>query len=250
MVKLIVDYNSDGKKLDTFITSKYPKLNINVLYKALRKKDIKVNGKRISNNIVINCNDIVEVYIVDNLLNGISKDIDIGVIFEDENILIVNKPRGIEIVSDNNSLTSILKNNFHYSYLEPCHRIDINTIGLVVFAKNEKSLNAIISYFKNNEIEKHYIACCYGISKVKSRTVYPYLFKDSKKSIVYISDEPKKGFIKTKTSYKVIAENKKDKLSLLDVNLHTGKTHQIRVTLAHYSLPILGDRKVWLLWNK
>ena len=132
MKTLKVDYNGDGKKISTYLTSMFPNLNVNAVYKALRKKDIKVNGKRTSSNDVLNYNDILDVYITDNILNGINENIDIPIIYEDENIVVFNKPVGIE-VTGTNSLTSIMKDK--YAFLEPCHRIDRNTIGLVLFAK-------------------------------------------------------------------------------------------------------------------
>ncbi len=240
MKKLTIDYNDDGKKLSTYLTNKFPDLNINAIYKALRKKDIKLNGKRITNNEILHYNDILEVYINDEILSGLYKNNNnIPIIYEDENIVLFNKPANLEVIGQN-SLTSIMKEK--YTYLEPCHRIDRNTIGLVLFAKNEDSLNILLDKFKKYEIEKHYIACCYGIAK-QTCDLTAYLFKDSKKSIVYISDEPKKYYSQIKTSYKLIDYNKQKKLSLLDVTLHTGKTHQIRAHLSHVSLPIIGDGK-------
>ena len=240
MKTLIIDYKDEGKKISTYLTSIYPNLNVNHVYKALRKKDIKLNGKRISSNEVLHYNDELQVYITDSILNGIKLNIEIPTIYEDDNIAIFNKPVDLEVTGDN-SLSSILKQK--YSYIEPCHRIDRNTIGLVLFAKNPESLEILLDKFKNFEIEKHYVACCYGIPKITSKTLNAYLFKDSKKSLVYISDEPKKGYSKITTSYKLLKSNPDKKLSLLDVTLHTGKTHQIRAHLAHSSLPILGDGK-------
>ncbi len=239
MKKLIVSYEDDEKNLITYLTSKFPNLNVNALYKALRKKDIKINGKRINANVKLSYGDTLEVYITDDILLGIQKDIDIPVVFEDENIVVFNKPINLE-VEGNNSLTSLMKNS--YDYLMPCHRIDRNTIGLVLFAKNETSLNIINNLFKNYKIEKHYIACVYGISKPNA-VLTDYLFKDSKKSLVYISSEPKKGYTKIQTSYSTISQNKDKKLSLLNVTLHTGKTHQIRAHLSYAGLPLLGDGK-------
>ena len=90
----------------------------------------------------------------------------------------------------------------------------------------------------------------YGIPKTKKDTLIAYLFKDSKKSIVYISNQPKKGYQKIITSYSILSEDHKNNTSILDVNLHTGRTHQIRAHLAHIGYPIIGDRKIWYKRNK
>lgn len=240
MVSLHVDLNDDGKKITTFVTSKFPKLNINNLYKALRKRDVRINGKRVNDNICVHYGDIIDIYISDDMLEARHKKIDIQKVYEDNNILVVNKPKDLEVLGKN-SLTDVLEKE--YNFIKPCHRIDRNTIGLVIFAKSNSVLNDIIDLFKNFDIEKHYVACCYGISSQKSKTLNAYLFKDSKEKIVYISAVPKKGYMKIQTSYKVIDENKSKKVSLLDVELHTGKTHQIRAHLAFSSLPIIGDGK-------
>lgn len=239
MKTLNVEYNDDGKKLSTYLTSQFPHLNINALYKALRKKDIKLNGKRISENINVNYGDSIDIFITDDILYGVVQNNDIPIVYEDNNIVIFNKPKNME-TEGSNSLKELMSKN--YNFLEPCHRIDRNTIGLVVFAKNQESLNIMLEKFKNSEIEKHYIACCYGIPK-NNASLTAYLFKDSKKSLVYISKTPKKGYSKIQTSYKLLKANKEQKLSLLDVTLHTGKTHQIRAHLAFEGLPILGDGK-------
>lgn len=239
MQKLSVELSDDNKFLITYLSSKYPKVNVNTFYKTLRKKDIKINGKRVNKNINIHYGDEIQVYLTDDILNGVDLNLKISKVYEDDNIVVIDKPKDIEVEGEN-SVTSILRND--YDYIEPCHRIDRNTTGLVIFAKNEESLHEIIKMFENFEIEKHYIACCYGIPKLNA-TLYAYLFKESKKSIVYISKEPKKGYSKIQTSYSLIMQNKEKNLSLLDVTLHTGKTHQIRAHLAFAGLPILGDGK-------
>ena len=234
---LVVDEKYNNKKLDKFIFDKFPSLSSGLFYKTLRKKDFRVNDNRISENIILHTGDEIKVFISDELLKN---NILLPTIYEDDNILVIDKPTNIEVVGEN-SVTSILEKK--YSYIKPCHRLDRNTTGLVLFAKNEESLNILLDKFKNHEIEKHYKATVYGIPKVKKAKLEAFLFKDSKKSLVYISNEPKKGYQKIITSYEVIKEDKKQNISVLDIKLETGRTHQIRAHLAYIGFPIIGDGK-------
>ncbi len=241
MEKLIVSKKYNNKKINKFLKDSIPNLSDSLLYKTLRKKDIKVNGKRISENITVFENDEILVYISDELLK--EKEVALDIIYEDDNILLINKPVNIE-VTGLNSLTDIVhKKYFNSPFLPmPCHRLDRNTAGLILFAKNELSLNILLDKFKKHEIEKHYLALVYGIPKFKTKKLEAYLFKDSKKSKVYISDEFKKGYSKIITYYTLVKKNP-DNTSCLDVEIKTGKTHQIRAHLAHIGLPIIGDGK-------
>ena len=240
MKKLIVNKKYNNKKLSNFLMENINNLSNSLFYSTLRKKDIKINNKRVNKNVTVFENDEILVYIDDKILE---KESNLDIIYEDENILVINKKANIE-VTGNNSLTEVIHKKYsNCGFLPmPCHRLDRNTKGLILFAKNQESLNILLDKFKKHEIEKHYLALVYGYPRKNNEKLISYLFKDSSKSLVYISDTPKKGYSKIITTYSVV-EKYSNNTSLLNVNIETGKTHQIRAHLAHIGLPIIGDGK-------
>ena len=245
MKKLVVNKKDNNKKIVDVILNNFTGLSSSLIFKTIRKKDIKVNSIRIKENIKVYSNDAIEIFLDDKYFLNSNQNLDI--VYEDENIVVVNKPKNIEVLSNNgNNLTTQIQNmynNLENTFPYPCHRLERNTTGLVVFAKNHQSLDILNLKFKNSEIEKTYKCTVIGILKKKENTLKDYLFKDNKKSMVYISSIKKTGYREIITSYKVINEDKKNNLSILEVQLHTGRTHQIRAHLAHIGHPILGDGK-------
>lgn len=245
MKKLIVDQKYNEKKLNKFLLDNIPNFSYSLFCNMLRKKDIKINGRRVNKDVPVFYGDEVLVYISDELLHSkINCNlVNLDIVYEDNNIVVINKPINVE-VTGNNSLTALVHEkykNFKFKPM-PCHRLDRNTMGLILYAKNEETLNILLNKFKNHEIEKHYFALVYGTPSFSFKRLESYLFKDRKKSIVYISDTPKKGYTKIITSVAVL-EKRNNNTSLLDVQIETGKTHQIRAHLAHIGHPIIGDGK-------
>lgn len=252
MKTININEKNNGKKLNNILQREFPALSLNTIYKALRKKDIRVNDVRINENITLHTGDVVKVFIADEFLfanksnittfaNFSYSSVNIPVIYEDGNILIVDKPAEIEVTGDN-SLTTILSAKYGFA-VYPCHRLDRNTTGLTLFAKNKQSEQILFDKFKNHEIEKHYFCRVYGIPTKKHAILNDYLFKDTKKAMVYICSSHKKGYQNISTEYFVLSSNKSENTSILEVILHTGRTHQIRAHLAYIGYPIIGDGK-------
>ena len=218
----MVDEKFHHKKVQSLLQFYFEGLSCSLFYKTLRKKDIKVNGKRISENIEVLKDDVVEIYVEDQFL---LKTFALDIVDEDENILIVNKPIHLEVISNTeNDLTKEVQKKYpslEDSFPYPCHRLDRNTSGLVLYAKNQMALDILNEKIEKHEILKFYQCTVVGILDKKQATLKDYLFKDCKKSIVHIRSTPKPGYKEIITSYKVINEDLKNNLSTLEVQLHT-----------------------------
>lgn len=204
------------------------------IQKIIKTKSVKINGVRVGSDMNVNVGDVVYVYLADR-----EKD-SVEVVYRDENILVVNKTSGIEVQGEG-SLTERINNILTDATAVPVHRLDRNTMGLVVFALNKTAENELLASFKERDIDKLYNCIVVGAPKQQSANLKAYLFKDARKSMVYVSDTPKQGYLPIETHYTLL--KKLGDLSLLEVKLVTGRTHQIRAHLAHINLPILGDGK-------
>lgn len=257
MQKFKIHSKLDGKRIDKAVIAMFPTLPSGALYKALRKKDIKVNGNRVKEDYIVKIGDEVQVYIVDSILLGenissIAK-YHFDVIYEDQNIMIVNKHQGISVHADSTddkytlideiqSYIDIEHNGTHRKAML-CHRLDRNTGGLIIIALNQESHDIMLDLIKMRKITKLYKCIVHGKMQKDSEKLKAYLKKDMNNSKVFISDKPGRDFQSIETSYKVISYNKASNTSLIEVNLITGRTHQIRAHLAHIGNPIIGDGK-------
>ena len=258
MQTIKVNKKEAGQRIDKYIRKYLNNAPLSYIYKLFRKKDIKVNGKRIDINYVIQENDEIIIYINDQTLNdfNVKKTISntsnvLDIIYEDENILIINKDAGILVHEgeDNNKSNTLnndvlyyLKSKGEYSendlFTPSCvHRLDRNTSGLIVAAKTLESSKQLLELFKDKEVlKKEYITLVVGNCKDKM-TIDKPLLKDEKSKFVKVD---KKGLTAI-TKYEKLISN--DDYSLLKVNILTGRTHQIRVHMASISHPILNDDK-------
>lgn len=208
-------------------------ISFGVFNKLLRKKDIKVNGKRTADNIAVNVGDLIEIYYV------IQKPT-IEVVYQDDNVVIVNKPANIEVVDGaGDTLQSVLCEQLSMQ-VYAVHRLDRNTRGLVVFAKTLSAKEELEKAFKEHYIKKFYLTEVTGTPK-KEACLKAYIFKDEKKSQCYVEYEKSNSNKEIITNYKLLKSN--GGVSLLEVEIPTGRTHQIRAHLAAVGLPVLGDNK-------
>lgn len=224
----------ENLKLTKLVLKEYPELSFGQVSNALKNKDIRLDNVRTNKDVLVNVGTKVSVYIdFDKLESKIKR------IYEDENVLIVFKPRGIEVVGNASDLEHVLLREGVKAIA--CHRIDVNTEGLVVLAKNKRAEEELLKAFKNHAVQKEYTAWVCGHMGREQDTLKAYLIKNAAASRVQVFSEEKKNSKEIITKYKVLEDLKTS--SLLSVEILTGRTHQIRAHLAFIGHAVIGDDK-------
>lgn len=263
-IEIVIGENDCGQRLDRFLIKAFPALKSGIINKAVRNKDVKINGKRTETAYRLEKGDVLYLFFPDSLVEPKNLDQDdfmkaadtLNIVYEDGNIILADKEQGLVVHSDNEGTADTLINRIKkYLYqkgeYEPqrenafapalCNRIDRNTCGIVIAAKNAEALRILNEKIKNRELSKKYICIAIGELPKKEDTLTAYLQKDSEANQVKISNVKNPQNLTVKTKYRVL--DSCGGLSLVEIDLLTGRTHQIRAHLAYIGHPLLGDGK-------
>ncbi len=257
MKKFVAGPNDAGQRLDKYLSKLLVGASMSMIYKWLRKKRVKVNGKKQENSYQLQAGDVLELYINDEFFDEqqalpqhLNEKADIAVVYEDENILIADKPSGMVAHGEKGCL---LDNIQAYLYrkgeYDPeveqtfapslCNRIDRNTSGLVIAAKNAVALRVINEKIRNREINKYYLLKIENPDRLEgSGKICGYTIKNEAERKIHFYDSEREGSKYCETLYK-----KLDDEGNVEVQLLTGRTHQIRASFAHIGCPLVGDVK-------
>ncbi|MBU5668253.1 RluA family pseudouridine synthase [Peptoniphilus sp. MSJ-1] len=257
MREIKINENDSGRRIDRFLKIYFEKAPLSFIYKNLRKKNIKLNDKKASPEDILKTGDVIKLYIADDTIDKFKKSVKVSknskrpdVLYEDENVILVKKPinmlthndsgaykdnaldRMVDYLIANGEYNPRMEKSFRPAFV---NRLDRNTSGILIGAKNLNTLQVLNKGIKNHEVEKHYITIVSG--EVKDDFDVEINLKKTGNNVMVKSSDGKKSI----TEFKVLARRKG--YTLIAVNLITGRTHQIRASLKEKGLSIIGDRK-------
>lgn len=258
ILKELIFKGTKPVRLDIYLNEQYPLIRPNVLNKFLRQNKVKVNGSKTSAGQKLVKGDVITLYVNDDYLLVPDKDnaflfasSQVEIIYEDENLFVVNKPSGISVIDDNwqvfDTLVNRIKHYYHKNGIEGnipqlCHRIDTGTSGIVVMAKNDEALQFMFDMFRDKQLKKKYICAVKNNTRIKDGVYKGYLTKNSQRGFVTVSDKPLNNASQNiETGIKTL--DCFDNYKLMEIDLYTGRTHQIRAHMAYLGTPVLGDSK-------
>ena len=265
MKEFTIGPNDAGQRLDRFLAKAVPLLPASLAQKYIRIKRIKLDGKRVERDTRLKAGDVLQLYINDEFFDKPREDNayltvatpKLSIVYEDDQIILVDKRPGLAVHPHDGAEygRTLIDHIQAYLYQKRewsprgenaftpalCNRIDRNTGGIVIAAKTAEALRVMNQKIKDRELDKRYLAIVEGTPKRKEGSLKGYLFKDAKKNRVFVTDTPQAGSKSCQTNYKVLAS--RGGLSLVECELITGRTHQIRAQFAHAGHPLLGDGK-------
>ena len=265
MKEFTIGTNDAGQRLDRFLSKAVPLLPASLAQKYIRIKRIKLNGSRAERDTRLKAGDVLQLYINDEFFDKPREDNafltvatpKLNIVYEDEHILLADKRPGLAVHPHDGAEygRTLIDHIQAYLYQKRewrpreenaftpalCNRIDRNTGGIVIAAKTAEALRVLNQKIKDRELDKRYLAIVEGTPKPAKGSLKGYLFKDAKKNRVFVSNTPQPGSKSCQTNYVTLAS--KNGLSLVECELITGRTHQIRAQFAHAGHPLLGDGK-------
>lgn len=261
-MRIEIGANEAGQRLDKFLRKLLKDVPLSAIFKALRKGDIRVNGKKQKEKYTLEIDDVIEIrYIQSQKMTEKKKDTFIKVdasglktVYEDNNMLVVEKWPGVLVHPDSNKKIPTLT-DYVLSYLNekgdytpeteitfipaPCNRLDRNTSGVVIFGKNFESLRQLNEIIREGKVKKYYMALVKG--RIKDGLYKGYILKNEDTNISRIYDKKVKDSKEISMEIKTLESD--GAFSLLEIDLITGRSHQIRAHLSHLGNPIIGDYK-------